>query len=71
MIEYDEIANNIHPNDLAPESDLAGFIPAELGDLTSLNNLVLSGNSLSGEKRILPRSRSWMLLCAMESDCIP
>ncbi len=53
MIEYDEIANHIHPNDLAPESDLSGSIPAELGNLTALTALLLQDNKLSGEEGIL------------------
>ena len=56
---------------LAPESDLSGSIPAELGNMAALTYLGLSCNNLSGEKRILQCTRSRMLLYAMESDCIP
>ena len=37
----------------APEYDLSGTIPAELGNLTSLTRLWLENNKLSGEEGIL------------------
>ena len=52
MIEYDEIANHIHLNDLHLNLILSGSIPAELGSLTLLTKLRLENNTLSGEKRI-------------------
>ena len=50
LVENDEIACHIRLNVLYLNFFLSGSIPAELGNLTSLTNLDLQHNSLSGEK---------------------